>query len=208
MNTRCKPRAKWRTRFTYLTVLLAVTLGSARMACSQTRKYEISASYAYVDAHSSTGESFPLNGVEVSAAYHFTRRLGLVADFGRTRFGGLPTGLTSTMYTGLVGPRYTFGLHRLSPRPETISSRIAPYAQALFGMGYLDAQRGTVKASEKAFAMGLGGGVDFRVTRKISIRPVQADYLRTQFARADGTSATQGNLRLSAGIVFRLGYER
>jgi len=46
----------------------------------------------------------------------------------------------------------------------------------------------------------LGGGVDFALTDRIAIRPIQADYLMSRFL---GTR--QDNIRLSAGIVLRFG---
>ena len=59
--------------------------------------------------------------------------------------------------------------------------------------------------SRNAFGMALGGGVDYRLTNRFSIRPLQVDYLLTRFR--EGTSATAGresqnNLRASAGVVI------
>ena len=51
-------------------------------------------------------------------------------------------------------------------------------------------------------ALVLGGGVDVRLTDRVSLRPIQADYVLTQFG-ISGNPSTQNNLRLSAGLVFR-----
>ena len=51
--------------------------------------------------------------------------------------------------------------------------------------------------------MTAGGGIDFKVSRQISVRPVQAEYFMTKIP--DGLNNRQNNLRLGAGVVFRLG---
>jgi outer membrane protein OmpA-like peptidoglycan-associated protein len=56
--------------------------------------------------------------------------------------------------------------------------------------------------------MTAGGGLDYKVNRRIALRLFQAEFLLTHFA--DPTSPTgetdwQSNVRLSAGIVFRFG---
>jgi hypothetical protein len=58
--------------------------------------------------------------------------------------------------------------------------------------------------SKPEFRIGLiaGGGADLKVSRRVSLRLIQADYLMTRFS-----SARQDNIRLSAGIVLRFGTE-
>ena len=53
------------------------------------------------------------------------------------------------------------------------------------------------------FAMTAGGGVDFKVSKHFSIRPVQAAYLLATIP--DGLNNRQNNFRFGAGMVFRLG---
>jgi hypothetical protein len=69
----------------------------------------------------------------------------------------------------------------------------------LFGASGLTASAGGVSATENAFAMTLGTGVDVRVTPRFAVRVIQTDYLLSRLA-----GATQNNLRLSTGLVFRL----
>jgi opacity protein-like surface antigen len=59
--------------------------------------------------------------------------------------------------------------------------------------------------TENAFAMTVGGGVDYRLTDHFAVRPVKVDYLMTRFGETGtGTGTnTQNNLRVSTGIVFR-----
>ena len=56
--------------------------------------------------------------------------------------------------------------------------------------------------SDSSFAMAFGGGVDFKLSDKVAIRMIQADYVQTRFA-----SDRQNSARLSAGIVFHIGSE-
>jgi hypothetical protein len=51
------------------------------------------------------------------------------------------------------------------------------------------------------FALQVGGGVDLRLSPHFAIRPLQADWLRTQFP--NGATNVQNDLRLGAEIVFR-----
>ena len=53
----------------------------------------------------------------------------------------------------------------------------------------------------QAFALQIGGGADFRLSRHFAVRALQVDWLRTQFP--NGGSNVQNNLRLGAGVVFR-----
>jgi len=48
----------------------------------------------------------------------------------------------------------------------------------------------------------VGGGADLKVSRRVSLRLIQADYLMSRFS-----SARQDSIRLSAGIVLRFGTE-
>jgi len=48
--------------------------------------------------------------------------------------------------------------------------------------------------------MALGGGADWHVGEKWSVRVAQLDYLLTRFA-----SDTQNNFRFSTGLMYRFG---
>ncbi len=72
----------------------------------------------------------------------------------------------------------------------------------------------TAKDGSTRFAFALGGGVDLRISKRISARVFQMDYIPMlgkdrRVIASDGTvvdingRAQQGNFRISAGIVFR-----
>jgi len=157
-----------------------------------------------------------LNGGSTSIAYNFNRYLGLVGDFGGfndTRLllqGATPDVVVSssgTVFTYMAGPRLSFRSHE----------RFTPFAQALFGVAHaspVNYSTGctgvgcTPLPSETQFAMTAGGGIDFKVSRHIAIRAIQAEYLMTSFEnRSTGQDAHQNDMRLSAGLVFRFGGE-
>ncbi|HEU0369982.1 MAG TPA: hypothetical protein VFR42_12265, partial [Candidatus Acidoferrum sp.] len=100
------------------------------------------------------------------------------------------------MYTYLFGPRISY----------RHMGRITPFGQTLFGVAH--ALNGTyLNGKQTDFAMTVGGGFDFRLSRRISIRPIQADYLLTRFNefetfQLNTSNSTQNNLRLSTGLVF------
>lgn len=84
-------------------------------------------------------------------------------------------------------------------------SGVTPFAHALVGASLFrgfTANRtssGNVFTFDDAtsFAMALGGGLDVRISDRVAIRIIQADYAPTFFG-----SGRQNNIRLSFGIVF------
>ena len=157
-----------------------------------------------------------LNGGSASVAFNVNRYLGLVGDFGGfndtqlllTGTGTNPSTVadsSGTAFTYLFGPRLSFRGH----------DRITPFAQALFGG--MHASEVTLSSGcsgagctplpvENSFAMTIGGGLDVKVHHHLAIRIIQAEYLMTRFENlTTGTAATQNDMRLSSGIVFRFG---
>jgi len=156
-----------------------------------------------------------LNGGSTSIAFNFNRYLGIVGDFGGFKDSklllsgpGEPSGAVNssgTAYTYLFGPRLSYRTHE----------RITPFAQVLFGgihASDVTLSSGcsgagcTLLPSENRFAMTAGGGLDVKVHHHIAIRLIQAEYLMTRFENlTTGSTASQNDMRLSAGLVFRFG---
>jgi hypothetical protein len=65
----------------------------------------------------------------------------------------------------------------------------------------------SASVSNTSFALATGGGLDYAVTNRISIRLGQADYFLTRHFNDIG-APNQNNFRVSAGIVFTFGGER
>jgi hypothetical protein len=63
-----------------------------------------------------------------------------------------------------------------------------------------------VTASQTVFAMTAGGGLDVKVSKRLTLRPIAADYMLTRFNNLlTGNGNDQNNLRLSAGVIFTFG---
>jgi len=154
-----------------------------------------------------------LNGGSTSIAFNLNRYLGIVGDFGGfndTEINLLGTNPSSTpdssgtVYTYLFGPRLSFRKYE----------RITPFVQALFGgvhasevtLSSCTGAACTLLPAEDTFAMTAGGGLDIKIHRHFALRIIQAEYLMTKFENhTTGASATQNDIRLSSGIVFRFG---
>lgn len=177
-------------------VLLFANGAHAQQATASTPQVEVSGSYSYIRANAANSAgSFNLNGASGSVAYNVSDRFSVVGDVGGYRFSGLPSGLSSTMYTFLFGPRYSFRKVR----------RFTPFAHVLLGVGRVNASSGGIDAGENGFSMAMGGGLDLPFRRRFALRVIQAEYLLTRFDRVTGDSATQNDLRISAGLVVRFG---
>jgi opacity protein-like surface antigen len=95
-------------------------------------------------------------------------------------------------YTFLFGPHFAYR-----------RKKATTFAHALFGAAHSGVRQGndggTGSAADTSFAMAIGGGFDVNLTRSFAWR-VQTDYLQTRFS-----SEMQNNLRVSTGIVLRIG---
>ena len=156
-----------------------------------------------------------LNGGSASVAFNLSRYFSLVADFGgyddtQLRLAGPganpPSVVNSTgsAFTYLFGPRLSFRNH----------SRLTPFAQVLLGAAHAGevtlsnctGSSCTPLPAQTAFALTGGGGIDIRLARHISLRAIQAEYLMTRFSDpTTGEGSTQNDMRLSTGLLFRLG---
>ncbi len=68
--------------------------------------------------------------------------------------------------TYLIGPRFVVN-----------KKRFAPYAKVLFGVGQLNLQFDTQPHSKSThFAYAVGGGLDYKLTRKVNIRAIDFEY--------------------------------
>jgi hypothetical protein len=95
--------------------------------------------------------------------YDFTPNLGLEGAMHYTSIVA-PGDIGEDTY--LVGPRYVFH-HK----------RFLPYAKALAGVGQINLQFDYAPHRKYAkFVYALGGGLDYRVTRKINVRVFDFEY--------------------------------
>jgi len=161
------------------------------------------------------------NGWNAGAQYNWNRWVSFAVDF--SGYSGVP--FTATTPSGTAGlptqSRDSFLVGAVgSYRNKT---KFTPYAHALFGLerAHLNASTPagsvppftTVDTTFDDFAAVLGGGVDYRVARRISLRLAQLDWYHTTlntnkfFGEAFDSRqfqvppTHQKNVRFSTGIV-------
>ncbi|HEY6127545.1 MAG TPA: hypothetical protein VIW23_05120 [Candidatus Acidoferrum sp.] len=218
--------AKWSV------VLLLLPLFALSTPAQESPTYEVFAGAAYTreditDAKVVNGKLKDryINGIgwHASVTGNANSWIGAVFDFSgefsNPRFSpadfGLPQNtpvvtVNSSTFTYLFGPRFTYRRMR----------HITPFAEALFGPATLRVSSSdlglTDVISSTTFATALGGGIDIPVSRVVSIRLIQADYVLTRFRELgidsntelpvfNGQRRTQNNLRASVGVVFNFG---
>lgn len=169
---------------------------------SEPDKVEIFGGYSYLNSDFNFPEfaGDHLNGWEASVTGKINRWVGITADISGHYGSSVPVGPapgtftseTPYMYSVLFGPQVSW-VNR---------SRFTPYAHVL--VGFEKAKVGVVTpgffgtASDTAFGLALGGGVDVGLTRHLAIRAAQVDWLRTTLF-----DQTQNAPRVSTGVVFK-----
>jgi Outer membrane protein beta-barrel domain len=197
---------------------LGLLLGGAAFAQDYPR-IEVPVDYSYLrwnPAHGDVINSHSLNGGGGGFVYNFTSYLGVKADlqgYGSTTNSVvvpsgplLPSGgiirASGNLFT------YTFG-----PVVKVRTPRVQPYGQALFGGAHSNVYANifhdeglTSRApSGNAFAMVIGGGVDIKLSRTISFRPAEVDYVLTRFGNEPflpNGPFNQNSFRYLAGVNF------
>ena len=179
-------------------------------AAADVPKVGVYLGYEYVRFNSATDvPAFSANGGGGQFIYNFNGWLGAVADVGAVHNGNMSgLNLDSTFTNFLFGPRIS--IRR--------SKRITPYFQVLWGGVYgststqvtvvpvatplgtglptvVPGQPVTARlvASQTAFAMTAGGGLDIKISRHVSFRPIGLDYYltRLQNLRTEGDNTPE-----------------
>jgi hypothetical protein len=148
--------------------------------------------FAYNRTAASSGySSTSFNGALGSFGYNFKPWLQIVAD---TSYNFVTVAGTKTiLYGNHYGPRYFFR------RPNRF--HLTPFAEAFIGGSRADVTpSGGVTSSQNSITYKIGGGVDYRASRRWEVRVVDFDYYRTAF----GTDTHQNNYWFSTGVVLRL----
>ena len=210
-------------KYFVLVGLLLLTAGSA--LAQDFPKVETSPAFMYIrtpisfttPGGTSVSQSFNCAGGGGTLAYNFSKLIGIAADLGGCKYFGqtipapISTNVDGTGFTFLFGPRLTF----------RSKSPFQPFAELNFGgmrIGISCENNpsnctdnfGTGSRSKTAFAMTVGGGFDIKLSKKLSLRPVQAEYLYTRFGNDCNLTVctfnnNQNSFRLKSGIVINWG---
>jgi len=166
-----------------------LALSGQDVLAQETTPFEIAATYTAIP------EFFgpTCHGVTGSLAYNVTNWFGAVGEVsgckgsgGSDLFG--PSLATHKWFTYLAGPRVSY------------RRTFTPYAHVLVGGAHTSIENPFASNSDNAFAMTIGFGVDVRVSRRVGIRLVQLEYLRS-----DIVGSTQEHGRVQTGVVLALG---
>ncbi len=207
--------------------IVAVCLASATLGLAQdVPKAETFLGYTYTRFNSATNvPAFSANGGSGQFDYNFNKWLGFVADLGAVHNDSIGSAhLDDTFANFLFGPRVSLHYSRIRPYFQvlwggvygTASTQISAVLPAgptqpiyIPGMPTLaPGQPVTARlvAAQTAFAMTVGGGLDIKLSKHMSFRPIGLDYYMTrlQNLRTAGDN-NQNNLRYTTGFNFTFG---
>ena len=167
------------------------------------------------------GVSSNFSGWNAAAQVNANRWFGVVADFSGN-YGTPVTASSSSGITGLPGASshsFLFG-----PVFSAHTSKATPFVHTLFGVNRASLNSTSTltglpitslpSLTDSAFAMALGGGLDYNFTKRFGVRLGQFDYLYTKHdlnaignnllgpGTFSGLDTHQNNFRFSSGLVF------
>jgi opacity protein-like surface antigen len=194
-----------------ITVIGMVVLFALTAAAQDVPQMETFLGYTYVRANSATNvPAFSANGGSGQFVYNFNRWIAGVADIGAVHNGNIGGAhLDSTITNFLFGPRVALRYSRLTPYFQTLFGGVyAASSTKILVLNPADAQ--TVSArlstSQTGFGMTVGGGLDFKITKHLSFRPIGLDYYLTRLQNLRSqTDNNQNNLRYTTGVNFTFG---
>jgi opacity protein-like surface antigen len=185
----------------------------AALAEDEAPRMETFLGYTFTRANSATNiPAFSANGGSGQFVFNFNKWLGAVADMGAVHNGNIQgISLDSTVANFLLGPRVALRKSRVTPYFQTLFGGVyATTSTAVSELGFTDSLpvgfnlRAT--RSQTAFAMTAGGGLDIKISKHVSFRPVQIEYFLTRLHDyRSATDNSQNNIRYSAGFNFNFG---
>lgn len=169
---------------------------------------DVAVTYASDHARLAPGKCgcFWLHGGSADAALTLWNGVGISASIAGDQIANYAPGIDFNKITYLAGPRYTWSTrHRDADYGRGGSLEF--FGEALFGVVHAfngEFPSGTgVTTSANSFALQTGGGIVLPISQHLGLRVAQAEYVRTRLP--NGFANTQNDLRLSAGVVLRLG---
>ena len=214
-------------RLAFCTALLAGSAlgGSAQSPTpDEYPKFEFFVGYSALGESGSRAISFGPNasvsgdyegqGFETSIIRNFSKRFGIKGDFSahfnNESESGAITACTPACTTATQSFQLKTRVYNFLAGPEfkaRNSTRFTPFAHVLGGVAHTSANFTTpgptfnllLKKSDNSFAMGLGGGLDIRASKRVSFRPMM-DY-NPVFVH-DSASGTRDFVRFSLGVLF------
>ena len=215
-----------RLAFSTALLLCSALLGSAQSpSADEHPKVEVFVGYSALGEAGSRGISFGPNasvganysaepGFQTSIIGNFSKRFGIKGDFSAHFNNESGSGPIASCTPACTTVTQAFQLktrvYNLLAGPEfkaRNSTRVTPFAHVLAGVAHTSATFTTpgptfnllLKKSDNSFAMALGGGLDIRASKRVSVRALM-DY-NPVFVN-DSTSGTRDFFRVSLGALF------
>jgi hypothetical protein len=222
---------------TFYSLMGVALLFTAVAAATDIPRYEAYLGFQYVRANQfnqNTGlgqtiGGFDMYGGDGQFVYNYNRWISGVVDGGAVNKPNVGiVNVQNTTAFVYAGPRFYYRKYH----------GVSPFAQCLFGAAFrrvstevtaltspntpnfpvaslgnlfpgpLTVVNARLTGSENAFSMKVGGGLDYRLGKHFSLRPVEVDYVLTRFpSLTDGTRQNQSSIAATAGIIFTFGAE-
>ena len=181
-----------------ITALCTATIAQSAATKSAATAYplQVAVTGGGMVANAITSKSFGMTGGSVELAGRFYGNRSAVADVaGMHKAQAGSTGAGLDLVTATFGPRYTW---------QPIGKKYALFGQALAGSAFgfntvIPTPYGSA-TGDTSLALLMGGGLDFHLNHRLSLRALEANWLRTQLPNS--TTNTQNSLRLTAGLAF------
>jgi opacity protein-like surface antigen len=190
-----------------LVCLIPIILLVSSVHAQEVPRVELFGGYSYLNLDT-TGRTDRLNfnGFDTNVTFNVNRHFGLEADFAGHFQSPCDQGIAiqannrCAVWAYMAGPKVSFH-----------NQRFSPFAHVLFGgdrFSNTNLTAGGFTTSQTSWSMAAGGGVDFTVSPRISIRLGQFDYFMTNHDLIIGNFTDPGHqnhFRISTGVVFKFG---
>jgi hypothetical protein len=163
--------------------------------------YGLDLGISYTAEHSlkaNTSQSFWMQGGSMEFGVELRHGWGIAADISGEHAASVGAGgVPFSEVTETFGPRYRWHSKK----------KLSVYGEGLFGEAdgfdsVFPTSRGA-QTSVNTLAVQVGGGVDYQLSPRFSVRAIEASWVHTQFPNS--TDNDQNNIRLGAGVVLRFG---
>jgi len=189
-----------------------------------TPKVEVFGGYAYTNVDTKgIADRLNFNGWDADVAFRISKTFSVVGDISgayKTETVDLGTVVpVGTRPMAIPAPRATITTvdaklrdynYLFGPRVSFNTGKLSPFAEGLFGLTHFTVkaeQSGlSVSVSSNGFGMALGGGLDYNVNKRVSIRLAKFDYLLNHISYNDfglDISENLNNFRIATGVVFK-----
>jgi hypothetical protein len=167
-------------------------------ASSATENYplDVAITYSATASNATGGSAFWMQGGSVQLHGQVDHGIGVVAEVSGMHTGNIhSSGVGLDWVTATFGPRYTW-----SPAHRKTSL----FGQCLVGEvnafhSVFPSPNGAIDSTD-GLALQLGGGVNLALSPRLSLRALEATWLRTQLP--NGATNVQNNLQLGSGFAF------